>query len=151
MKHWRIQIPLPASWHEVERRVFRPRGEKTGFVRFILLPAKPELIGNGERIIAYQKELIQSVGIDAGALQFEGATEGPHAVIGTSIWRHPKSGLIQLWLVPFPQVTVNAIYELGSLKTVNDEVAEAHSILKSVHVIEVKDSPLVRLDKDIKT
>jgi len=138
----RLNVTLAERWREVRDegpgRAYRRLGASSGWLRLSLFPPMPEIRGDGESIGRRLAELLKESGMAMGRCVH--SSHGPCAegVMATSLWKSLERGILQFWLVP-SRATVFASYQMGSLKSVQQELADAQRIIETMHFERVEE------------
>jgi hypothetical protein len=107
-------------------RAYQPPGPKPGLLIVSLHPPT----GHENPLIALSEQ-IESFGMPESELLHSGITPGAIGSVATMLYRVPKVGLFQFWLVA-SEVTVFATYEMGAPQNARKEFAEAAQIIEGM-------------------
>ena len=129
---------LPADWREVKgngARAYRKIGASSGWLNISLLPPEPSLCGDDHATSTRLRKLLDDLGMPLGREVHADTTDCTLGRMAFSIWKSPERGLLQFWLIP-SEVMVFASYTMGNLRTAQQEMADAHSIIESLHFVD---------------
>ena len=143
----RLQVFLPDGWAETDhgnprqyRNVSLPRG---GWLTISVRPPRPGVSGTDRKEDqVLLRQLLQFVGREKWGPPLR-THAGPCSLgrLATAVFRAPRIGLVQVWLLARRDVSVFANFLPGDPQTAEKELEDAQAILESVDQVNAVDAP----------
>jgi hypothetical protein len=136
MANRQLVVHFPHTWEAIQgqSRAFRRKGENTGQLRLSLCPPI-EGNGDGNAVSNRLSTTLLSIGKELGEEIHSSHRLCSLGVMATSIWRSSSQGLQQYWMVE-SEVSIFASYVMGSLETIEIEMAEAQQIIDGLRFVD---------------
>jgi hypothetical protein len=134
MPRRQLHINCPKNWEFVpgERSAYRRKGINTGELRISLHPPPPTNNASGPATSQRLQQLLDATGQKLGNQLHASYRICDLGLMATSLWRSPERGLQQYWLIEC-EISIFASFIMGSLETVQVELAEAQQILNELY------------------
>jgi hypothetical protein len=136
MANRQLFVNFPQTWEAIQdqSRTFHRKGENTGLLRLSLLPPIEDNC-NGDVVSTRLRATLLSTGMELGKEIQSSHRLCSLGIMATSIWRSPSQGLQQYWMIK-TEVLIFVSYVMGSLETVEIEMAEAQQIIDGLRFVD---------------
>mgnify|MGYP001197129737 CR=1 FL=1 len=137
MKLTNLHVVLPENWFEVpdvKPREFRSIDDETGRLQISL---NPPLAPDTDPL--NDLRLILAGTSDLGEEQAAELDEFPTGPVATLLFKSPRVGLFQAWLISHPDASIFATYTMGSLARAQYELRESSHILRGMRIVSTMD------------
>lgn len=136
MKITTLHVALPENWFEVpdsKPREFRSRDEDSGCLQITL---NPPLDAD---LLATLRALLSGIP-DIGEEQASALEDFPIGPAATLLFKSPRVGLFQAWLISRPNTSLFATYTMASLARAEYELRESAHILRGLRFVSTLDT-----------